>query len=143
MENSFIVVSRPSTILRSANTPFLKDMEVAYLVFFVLFFYVAGILFLILLTLILLFPNVGFLGFPVAQYIYCGQGVQYAAIFNLLFNLFCFTYGAMMLEGKEIIWKKFLLADAGESVIEHVRSVRPAFRVLIAQHQVFYFYVGN
>lgn len=41
----------------------------------------------------LIFANVGFLGFPVADALFPDSGLFYAAFFNLLFNLVFFTVG--------------------------------------------------
>lgn len=126
MGNLLILVVLPSSILSSANTPFSEDMGMSLLwaLAFILLFYVGGILLFRLLTRairfpdknrhllinLLIFANVGFLGFPVVQYIYGAEGVLYGVIFNLMFNMFLFTYGIKMLGGKEINWKSFLLS---------------------------------
>ena len=43
------------------------------------------------------FGNVGFMGFPVINAIFGSGAMLYAAIFNMLFNLFAFTIGARMM----------------------------------------------
>lgn len=133
MGNLLILVVLPAAILSSANTPFSEEMGMSLIwaFLFILFFYVAGIILLRIATRavrypeqnrhllinLLMFANTGFLGFPVVQYIYGGQGVLYAVIFNLLFNFFLFTYGVMMLGGREITWKKFLLSPLTISMV--------------------------
>ena len=43
------------------------------------------------------FENIGFMGIPLINAIYGGEGVLYAAIFNICFNLAAFGYGPVML----------------------------------------------
>ncbi len=49
----------------------------------------------------LVFTNTGFMGFPVVFELYGAEGVFYAAIFNLGFNLLAFTYGINLLSSKQ------------------------------------------
>ncbi|OAA91578.1 AEC family transporter [Clostridium ljungdahlii] len=55
----------------------------------------------------MVFSNCGFMGFPVAQSIFGNEGVVYAAIFNMVFNIFVWTYGVMLFNNtssfKEVI----------------------------------------
>lgn len=55
------------------------------------------------------FTNMGFMGFPVVRALYGDGAVFYAAIFNLIFQLVVYTYGASLLapkDGKErVSWK--------------------------------------
>lgn len=44
------------------------------------------------------FGNVGFMGFPVMSALFGSDAVLYAAIFNVPFNFFVFTYGIVMLK---------------------------------------------
>ena len=46
------------------------------------------------LRFMMVFGNVGFLGFPVISAIWGSDALIYAAIFNLPFNFLCFTVGA-------------------------------------------------
>jgi hypothetical protein len=45
----------------------------------------------------LIFANVGFMGYPVIQAIYGQEGLFYAAIYNIWFNVFLYTIGIFML----------------------------------------------
>lgn len=45
----------------------------------------------------LLFPNVGFMGYPVVNAVFGAEAVFYAAIYNLPFNLIVFTVGIMII----------------------------------------------
>jgi predicted permease len=44
----------------------------------------------------MMFSNCGFMGFPVAQSVFGKEGVIYAAVFNMLFSIFVWTYGVML-----------------------------------------------
>lgn len=44
----------------------------------------------------MVFSNCGFMGFPIAQSVFGNEGVVYAAIFNMVFNIFVWTYGVML-----------------------------------------------
>lgn len=49
--------------------------------------------------LMLIFTNVGFMGIPVIQSIYGAEGVALLSMFILMFNLFCFSYGVLLISG--------------------------------------------
>ncbi|CAB1241807.1 AEC family transporter [Clostridium sp. WLY-B-L2] len=49
----------------------------------------------------MMFSNCGFMGFPVAQSVFGKEGVVYAAVFNILFNIFVWTYGVMLFNNKK------------------------------------------
>jgi Predicted permeases len=44
----------------------------------------------------MVFSNCGFMGFPLASCVFGAEGVVYASIFNMFFNLFIWTYGIML-----------------------------------------------
>lgn len=46
-----------------------------------------------------IFSNVGFMGYPVIQSIFGSEALFFAAIFNLVFNLFCYSYGVYLISG--------------------------------------------
>lgn len=50
---------------------------------------------------VIMFSNVGFMGFPVLNAVFGGESLFYAAIYNLPFNLLTFTVGVMLL-----VWNK-------------------------------------
>lgn len=67
------------------------------------------------LRFMMVFGNVGFLGFPVISAIWGSDALIYAAIFNLPFNFLCFTVGAWFIasdaEGaamEKVTWRTFL-----------------------------------
>ncbi len=49
--------------------------------------------------LMLIFTNVGFMGIPVVQSIYGAEGVALVSMFILMFNLFFFSYGVLLISG--------------------------------------------
>ncbi|MFV0352139.1 MAG: AEC family transporter [Oscillospiraceae bacterium] len=56
------------------------------------------------------FANTAFIGFPIASALFGSEGVLYAVIYNLAFQLFLFTIGVRLLNKEEKFnWKKFLL----------------------------------
>lgn len=48
------------------------------------------------------FSNVGFMGFPVIESIYGKAAVFYAAIFNMVFNVFIYTLGVSLMAGDSV-----------------------------------------
>ncbi len=57
------------------------------------------------------FGNVGFIGFPVAGELYGTEGVLYAVVYNVCFQLLFFTYGVSLLSGENHITPKVLLKN--------------------------------
>ena len=55
------------------------------------------------------FSNIGFIGYPVIQSLYGSDAVFYASIFNLPFNLLCWSYGVYLIcsdgEKMRFSWK--------------------------------------
>lgn len=61
----------------------------------------------------MIFANVGFMGYPVIQAIYGTEGLFYAAVYNIWFNLFLYTVGILLLskhqkEGNHFQWKSLI-----------------------------------
>lgn len=46
------------------------------------------------------FPNTGYVGFPILMSIYGAEGVIYGSIFNMFFVILVWTYGLLLYEGK-------------------------------------------
>ena len=44
-----------------------------------------------------IFSNIGYMGFPIIQSIFGNEAVFFAAIINLVFNVFCYSYGIYLL----------------------------------------------
>lgn len=49
-----------------------------------------------ILQFAMVFSNCGFMGFPLTESVLGKEGVIYASIFNMFFNLFIWTYGVML-----------------------------------------------
>lgn len=45
------------------------------------------------------FPNTGYVGFPVLQAVYGPEGIVYGSVFNLFFVIFVWTYGIIIYRG--------------------------------------------
>jgi predicted permease len=56
-----------------------------------------------ILQFAMVFSNCGFMGFPIVQSVFGDEGVIYAAIFNMIFNIFVWTYGVMLFSDKRNI----------------------------------------
>lgn len=50
-----------------------------------------------LLEFAMVFSNCGFMGFPLAQSVLGYEGVIYTSVFNIVFNIFVWTYGVVLL----------------------------------------------
>lgn len=64
-------------------------------------------------SFVLIFSNVGFMGYPVVYAVFGEAGVFYAAIYNLPFNLLLFTLGITIISKKKegtpaVDWKLFV-----------------------------------
>lgn len=79
--------------------------------------------------LMTVFGNVGFIGYPVVNAIMGAEGMGYAALFNLGFNLLIFTYGIAQLRKGQAKrnWKTFLNVGTLSGVLAIVLLLtRPA-----------------
>lgn len=73
------------------------------------------------------FSNVAFMGFPVIEAIYTGEqgkiALFYAAIFNLTFNLFVFTFGVSLMSGTSGKGKISLKALLNPGIIAAITAI--------------------
>jgi predicted permease len=108
-----INITLPIFIFTSMSFDFDKEMLIQSSVLLVIAFFlylVSGIIahFYIVITkhdkldkaiyeYILIFPNVGYMGYPIMASLYGSVGVFYAAIFNIPFNLFVWSYGIYLM----------------------------------------------
>lgn len=53
-----------------------------------------------IMTTCMVFANTGFIGFPLMESLYGDYGLLLAAIFNLVYNMFFYTYGAHLLSNQ-------------------------------------------
>ncbi len=74
-----------------------------------------------------MFGNVGFIGYPVCIALYGNEGLFYASMFNILFNVLVFTVGRIFISGKtgkgEMSWKTFFSPCTVASLIALVLAV--------------------
>ncbi len=57
----------------------------------------------------LTFPNIGFIGYPVVEALFGAEGLFFAVVLALPFNLLNYTLGPLMLSGTfRLSWKQFL-----------------------------------
>ncbi len=71
---------------------------------------------------IVIFSNVGFMGYPVLEAVFGRSALFYAAIYNIPFNLLVFTLGiSLLIKGKSdkfnINWKDFINAPSIAAII--------------------------
>ncbi len=130
LSNLVLSVTLPAmivgSVLNSAQLPGRTDIVAAFLyscVAYALMIVVALVLTALMrapigrrgvLRFMMVFGNVGFLGFPVISAIWGSDALIYAAIFNLPFNFLCFTVGAWFIasdaqsQGMEkVTWRTF------------------------------------
>ncbi|MBR5301359.1 MAG: AEC family transporter [Clostridia bacterium] len=110
-----------SSVLESESNP-MKMIGAAGMAvfFFVIMCIFAAIIVRVLRTkadeagldqLMLIFTNVGFMGIPVVQSIYGPSGVALLSMFILIFNLFFFSYGVLLISSSaKFNWKSLLNA---------------------------------
>ena len=60
-----------------------------------------------------IFSNIGFMGYPVIQAIFGKEAPFFASICNLVFNIFCFSYGV------------FLISGAGKVSFDYKKLINP------------------
>ncbi len=107
----------PFNLLASAGQPFSKELSFGLLLVSIagVLYYVGAILISNLLSKALkaskaekgvfvsmsVFQNAGFIGIPLASMLFGDEGVLYAVIYNMVFQLFFFTYGLYKLGGEK------------------------------------------
>lgn len=65
-------------------------------------------------SLMIVFGNVGFMGYPILQAMYGSQAVLIASIFNLYYGILMYTYGIICVSGQKISLKNLkMLLNSG------------------------------
>lgn len=118
LSNLLLNAILPVSILSSSSNTFSTELSKGLLITAAacLIYYVFTLIFTHLITGVLdtdkktkkifitmsVFANVGFIGFPLANELYGNNGMLYAVIYNMFYQLFFFTYGTNLLsnEGK-------------------------------------------
>ncbi|MTI65543.1 MAG: AEC family transporter [Firmicutes bacterium] len=117
LSSLIIYATLPALIITSMNYEFSKDMftngmKVLGIGFFVyLFVLLLGFIFSKVFHIenpqkgvylfLLMFSNVGFMGYPITEVVFGKIGVFYAAIFNIWFNILIWTLGVLLLNPKK------------------------------------------
>lgn len=120
LSDLLLTIILPSSIFISGNFPYSKEILEKMVECFIiasLYYVIALVAVFLLFTLkkvepstrgpamtMSVFANTGFIGFPLAIALYGQDGLLYAVIYNLAYNLFLFTIGRSILGGTE---KKF------------------------------------
>lgn len=122
-----IDVVMPICILSTGNIPFSRELLANMLLCAVisLMYYGASIVVLrlflrkaslpkeekALVILVDVFANTAFMGFPIVLSLLGEEGMLYAIIYNISFNIFMFSYGKTLVKGKANIDFKEILLD--------------------------------
>ncbi len=86
---------------------------------------------------ILIFPNCGYMGYPIIGAIYGEQGVFYAAVFNLSFGVLVWTYGVYLMKRTGY---KALKEEGQVTMMTRVRSfVNPGIVAVVIGYVLFLF----
>ena len=142
-----INISLPAQIVKAfvsnqgivSNGEVLSVFGISFVMYFV--YAVIGILFLILTRVkdtqrgtylfMMMFGNVGFMGFPVVEAMMGEEAMIYAVIFNVVFNLLVYSVGILMIGQKEggptFAWKKLFnmpLMSAVVSIVLYFANIR-------------------
>ena len=113
LTNLLVNITLPALILSSFMTKFDEQMkgnvyQAFYysLISFVIIFFISYIFVLPIkgpkkdiINFSNIFPNTGFLGFPILNVVYGSEGVVYGAAYSMFFNFFVFSYGMMLFRG--------------------------------------------
>ncbi|RKD32243.1 AEC family transporter [Thermohalobacter berrensis] len=116
LSNLIIYVTLPALIITSMNYEFSQDKLNNSIKLLIIGFFIY--IFMILLSLLytkifhieepqrgvyqflIIFANVGFMGYPIVEVIFGKIGVFYAAIYNLWFNIILWTLGIILINPK-------------------------------------------
>lgn len=110
LSNFLLQVTLPLLIISSFSISFTADIKrnvvKAFIYGFIMFIVTPIIVKLLLLRndkrkrnilqFAMVFSNGAFMGFPIAQSVFGNEGVVYVSIFNIIFNIFVWTYGIML-----------------------------------------------
>ncbi len=122
-----LYIAMPALILSNADVEYSAEhmRNIVFIVLFAVAYYVVAIvlcnLFARMIKLkddrrramitMMVFANVGFLGYPIISIFLPENGVFYAVFFNIIFQLFLFTYGNSLMSRKPIANPLGLIKD--------------------------------
>ena len=129
LANIIIYVTLPAKIFTSMDFPFSKDVFASGLTVMIigLVFYGAMVIFASLVTkslnvdtkkqgvfkFMIVFGNVGLLGYPVMDATFGREGVFHVALFNIWFNIFLWTAGVKYIKGDDNSFNPKLMLNPG------------------------------
>lgn len=129
LANIIIYVTLPAKIFTSMDFPFSKDVFTSGITVMIigLVFYGAMVIFASLFTkslnvdtkkkgvfkFMLVFGNVGLLGYPVIDATFGSEGVFHVALFNIWFNIFLWTAGIKYMKSEDSNFNVKLLINPG------------------------------
>lgn len=138
LSNVIIYIALPALVIKSMQYNFSKDMmnksirmvlvSISIYIFVIIFSYLISKILKLegktkdVIQFLLVFPNVGFMGYPVIYSIYKDIGVFYTALFNMPFDLIMWTFGIVIMSRsnknqRDINYKKILLNPGLLSII--------------------------
>lgn len=116
LSNLLIKAILPISILSSSCNEFSKELSKGLLITAIvcLIYYISSLFIITMVSKKLhvnketkkifitmtVFANVGFIGFPIATELFGNDGILYAVIYNMFFQIFFFTYGTNLLSNK-------------------------------------------
>lgn len=115
LSNLLMKVIMPFSVLGSSNTELSAHLlkNIGFICILAFFYYLFTLLILkwaskrlhapeqkkTIFIMMSVFANTGFLGFPIMTELYGSEGLLYAVIYNLFYQLFFFTYGTYLVSG--------------------------------------------
>lgn len=85
--------------------------------------------------IMMVFSNIGFMGFPVIRAVYGSDALIYASLFLIPYNILLYTYGIRDMKGKDrneegVLWRKILNAGVVSSLLSLMIAV---FQIQVPQ----------
>lgn len=136
--NVILYITLPALVIKSMQYDFSKEMvnksfitviiSIAIYIFVILFSYLAAKILKLegknkdIIQFLLIFPNVGFMGYPIVHSVFKDIGVFYAALFNMPFDIIIWTLGIVIMcrsskKGTKLDLKKIFLNPGLPSII--------------------------
>ncbi len=136
-------VIQPICIIGSGNTVFSKELShnLSCAAVIAVIYYIISIFFMFLFSRILkaektaknifvmlcVFANTGYLGMPILSEFFGAEGMLYAVIYSLVYNLFFFSIGIVIISGKtdHVLKKIFTTPATISSILAIILFVSP------------------
>ena len=135
----------PISLFISANQELMpgQGLDIALFIVFALGYYLVGMALAVLLCKklpleqgkanlfgnLVIFANIGLIGFPIIQQFYGGAGLLLAVFYNLLFNVFMFSFGIKRLGSKDASLKHLLYSPIVIALIFSLALFLSPFRI--------------